>query len=78
MTPMRAIQSATRVAAECMSLERQVGTVETGRYADLIAVRGDPLRDITELERVAWVMKGGRVVKDELGSDVAPEDGRGR
>ena len=66
MTPMQAIQSATRVAAECMGWERKVGAIATGRNADLIAVRGDPLRDITELERVKWVMKGGKVAKDEL------------
>jgi imidazolonepropionase-like amidohydrolase len=41
-----------------------VGAIERGRYADLIAVAGDPLRNITELERVPWVMKGGEVVKD--------------
>ena len=67
MTPMQAIQSATRVAAECMGWERRVGTVEPGRFADLIAVAGDPLRDITELERVAWVMKGGKVYNGEPG-----------
>ena len=66
MTPMQAIQSATRVAAECMGWEKRVGTVEPGRLADLIAVRGDPLKDITELERVKWVMKGGKIYRDEL------------
>jgi len=66
MTPMQAIQTATRVAAECIGWEKKVGTVEPGRYADLIAVRGNPLTDITELERVRWVMKGGKVVKDSL------------
>jgi len=66
MTPMQAIQSATRVAAECIGWEKKVGTVEPGRYADLVAVRGDPNADITELERVPWVMKGGKVFKNEL------------
>ena len=66
MTPMQAIQSATRVAAECIGWEKKVGTVEPGRYADLVAVRGDPIADITELERVPWVMKGGKVFKNEL------------
>jgi imidazolonepropionase-like amidohydrolase len=65
MTPMQAIQSATRVAAECMGWEKKVGTVAPGRYADLIAVEGDPLGDITRLEKVAWVMKGGKVHVDE-------------
>jgi imidazolonepropionase-like amidohydrolase len=74
MTPMRALQSATRVAAECMSLEDEIGTVEKGRYADLIAVRGNPLQDITEIERVAWVMKGGRIVRDALAPGVARRD----
>jgi imidazolonepropionase-like amidohydrolase len=71
MTPMQAIQSATSMAAECMGWQRRIGTVEPGRYADLIAVAGDPLRDITELERVRWVMKGGRVAKDSLGRSTA-------
>jgi len=66
MSPMQAIRSATGDAAELMGWERKVGAVERGRYADLVAVSGDPLRDITELERVKWVMKGGEVVKDEL------------
>ena len=66
MTPMQAIQTATRTASELMGWEDKVGAVERGRYADLVAVAGDPLRDITELERVKWVMKGGAVVKDEL------------
>jgi len=67
MTPMQAIQTATRSASELLGWEKKVGTVEPGRYADLVAVGGDPLKDITELERVKWVMKGGKVYKDELG-----------
>jgi imidazolonepropionase-like amidohydrolase len=67
MTPMEAIQCATRVAAECMGWEKKVGAIEPGRYADFIAVAGDPLRSIGELEQVRWVMKGGAVAKDELG-----------
>ncbi|MGE5245224.1 MAG: amidohydrolase family protein [Betaproteobacteria bacterium] len=66
-SPMDAIVSATRTAAEIMQWSDRVGTVEAGKFADLIAVRADPLRDITELERVAWVMKGGVVYKDEIG-----------
>jgi len=76
MSPMQAIQTATRSAAECLGWERRVGTVETGRNADLIAVSGDPLADITELERVKWVMKGGRVVRNEL-AGVAGQPARG-
>ena len=65
-SPMDAIVSATRTAAEIIGWSDRVGTIEPGRFADLIAVGGDPLRDITELERVTWVMKGGIVYKDEI------------
>jgi len=67
MTPMQAIQTATTAAAEMMGWTGKVGVIAPGAYADLIAVSGDPTRDITELERVKWVMKGGALVKDELG-----------
>ena len=77
MTPMQAIRTATGDAAEVLGWERTVGTVERGRFADLIAVPGDPLRDITELERVRWVMKGGTVVKDELRSPGAARETAG-
>jgi imidazolonepropionase-like amidohydrolase len=60
-SPMDAIVSATRTAAEIIGWGDRVGTVEAQKFADLIAVSGDPLRDITELERVTWVMKGGVV-----------------
>lgn len=62
-TPMSAIESATRIAAEAMGWEDRVGTLQAGRYADLIAVAKDPLADISELERVRFVMKGGVVYK---------------
>jgi len=61
MTPMQAIQSATARAGELLNASADVGTVQAGRFADLIAVSGDPLADITELQRVVWVMKGGIV-----------------
>lgn len=61
MTPMQAIQSATTVAAELLGEGENLGAVAAGRYADLIAVAGDPLRDIAELQRVRFVMKGGVV-----------------
>jgi imidazolonepropionase-like amidohydrolase len=64
-SPMAAIESATRTAAEIIGWTDRVGTIERGKFADLIAVAGDPLRDITELERVTWVMKGGAVYKGE-------------
>jgi len=62
-SPMAAIVSATRTSAEIMGWTDRVGTIERGKFADLIAVAGDPLRDISELERVSWVMKGGVVYK---------------
>jgi imidazolonepropionase-like amidohydrolase len=62
-TAMAAIESATRVAAEAMGWGDRVGTLQPGRYADLIAVAGDPLADISELERVQFVMKGGTVYR---------------
>ncbi len=65
MTPMQAIKSATSVAARLLDQEDSLGTVAPGRYADLVATRGDPLADISELERVRWVMKGGTVYKSE-------------
>jgi len=49
-----------------MGWNDRIGTVEKGKYADLIAVSGDPLSDITELERVKFVMKGGEVVRNDL------------
>lgn len=62
-TPMEAICSATIVAAELLGWRDRVGALEPGRYADLIAVDGDPLDDVTVLEAVPFVMKGGHVVK---------------
>lgn len=67
MTPMQAIRSATVVAAELLGWEDRVGSLEPGRLADLVAVPADPLADVTALERIPFVMKGGAVVKDGLG-----------
>jgi imidazolonepropionase-like amidohydrolase len=61
MAPMQAIQSATGRAAELLG-SNDVGQVAAGRWGDIIAVDGDPIADITELQRVTWVMKGGVVV----------------
>jgi imidazolonepropionase-like amidohydrolase len=61
MTPMQAILAATTVAAELLGETANLGSVAAGRYADLIAVAGDPLQDIAELQRVRFVMKGGAV-----------------
>ena len=63
MTPMQAIQSATTVAAESLGWVGDTGAVAPGYFADIIAVDGDPLDDITVLENVQFVMKGGQVVK---------------
>lgn len=62
-TPMQAIQSATLHAATLLGVEQDFGTIEPGKVADLVAVRGDPLADIGLLTRVTFVMKGGAVVK---------------
>ena len=63
MTPMKAIQSATASPARLMGMEKDVGAIAPGRFADIIAVAGDPLADITTLETVAGVIKGGVVVR---------------
>ncbi|HMI85196.1 MAG TPA: amidohydrolase family protein [Polyangiaceae bacterium] len=65
MSPMAAIQSATVVAAQLLEQRKDLGSVEPGKLADIVAVAGDPLKDITELERVTFVMKGGVVYKGE-------------
>ena len=65
-SPMKAIVSATRISAEAMGWAERVGAARSGMFADLVAVSGDPLKDITELERVKFVMKGGIVYRDEL------------
>jgi len=64
LTPQQVIRMATTNAADLMGWSDRIGSVAPGRYADLIAVDGDPLADVTELERVRFVMKGGVVVKE--------------
>jgi len=63
MTPMQAIQAATSNAADLLGHASELGSIKVGKYADLIAVSGDPLKDISLLERVEFVMKGGKVFK---------------
>jgi imidazolonepropionase-like amidohydrolase len=63
MTPMQAIAAATTVSAQMLGWSKDVGALSPGHYADMIAVSGDPIGDITVLEHVAHVMKGGAVVK---------------
>jgi len=65
LSPLEAIRAATTNAAELMGWQAKVGSIEPGKYADIIAVSGDPVADIGELEHVKFVMKGGAVVKNE-------------
>lgn len=62
MSPIEAIRTATTNAAELLGLSGQIGVIEKGAYADLVAVPGDPLADVAALSRIDWVMKGGKVV----------------
>jgi imidazolonepropionase-like amidohydrolase len=66
MTPMQAIHTATSAAAELLNQSNHIGTIEAEKYADIIAVSGDPLKDITVLDHVGFVMKGGVVYKNEM------------
>jgi len=67
LTPLQAIQAATVNAADLLGWQGKVGSLEPGTWADIVAVDGDPLKDVTTLERVKFVMKGGDVVKNEYG-----------
>ncbi len=67
LTPLQAIQAATVNAADLLGWPGKVGSLEPGAWADIIAVDGDPLEDVTTLEHVKFVMKGGEVVKNEYG-----------
>ena len=67
LTPMQALQAATQWAARCLGLEREIGTLEKGRLADLVVVDGNPLRDVTLLldpARIELVIRGGAVCVD--------------
>jgi imidazolonepropionase-like amidohydrolase len=66
MLPLEALRAATMNAAELMGWEDKVGALEPAYYADIIAVEGDPLTDITQVQDVQFVMKGGTVVKDVI------------
>ena len=65
-TPTYTLRMATTVNAEIIKMQDSIGTIEKGKFADLIGVAGDPLQDITEMQKVKFVMKGGDVMKDEL------------
>jgi imidazolonepropionase-like amidohydrolase len=67
LTPLQALQAATVNAADLLGWSGKVGTLEPGAWADIIAVDGDPLKDVTSLERVKFVMKGGEVLRNEYG-----------
>src|SRR6202047_4614756 len=66
MTPAQGIRAAPSVDAQRMGWEANIGSIERGKFADLVAVCGDPLADITELERVKFVMKGGQILRNDL------------
>jgi imidazolonepropionase-like amidohydrolase len=66
MTPMQALRSATSVGAENIGWSDRVGSIEKGKYADIIAVSGNPAADVSEMERVKFVMKGGQVYRNDL------------
>jgi imidazolonepropionase-like amidohydrolase len=63
MTPMQAIQAATSNAADLLGHSKEVGSIKPGKFADVVAVTGDPLKDISLLEQVQFVMKDGEVFK---------------
>ena len=66
MTPVAVLRAATVVDSEMMGMQDQIGSIEKGKYADLVAVSGDPLQDINEMQRVKFVMKGGKVIRNDL------------
>ena len=74
MTAMEAIQSGTSRAAEVLGWSDKLGTVEAGKWADVVAVSGDPLKDISELQRVKFVMKSGIIFKNEISAHGARGD----
>ena len=68
MSPMQAIKSATSIAAKYIGWEDRVGSIRQGLFADIIAIKGDPLMDITLLQDVQVVVKGGEIIKQEINS----------
>jgi imidazolonepropionase-like amidohydrolase len=65
-TPLYTLRMATMVNAEIIHWQDKVGSIEKGKFADLIATAGDPLKDISEMQRVKFVMKGGVVIRNDL------------
>jgi imidazolonepropionase-like amidohydrolase len=74
LTPLDSIRAATGSAAELLGWQDRIGTIEVGKFADLIAVSGDPLKDVSEFQRVKFVMKDGAVVKNEFEASKALQD----
>ena len=68
MLPLDIIRAVTTNAAEMLGWQDRVGSIEPGKFADLVAVTGDPIADVTELQRVRFVMKDGQVVRNDLAS----------
>jgi imidazolonepropionase-like amidohydrolase len=67
MTPIQAIQTGTVNAADLLGWSDKIGTIEAGKWADIIAMDGDPTQDITQLQHVKFVMKGGVVYRNDYG-----------
>jgi imidazolonepropionase-like amidohydrolase len=65
-SPVYTLRMATTVNAEIIKMSDKLGTIEKGKFADIIAVSGDPLQDISEMQHVKFVMKGGSVIKNEM------------
>jgi imidazolonepropionase-like amidohydrolase len=68
LSPLEVLRAATVNAADLLGLGNRIGTIETGKFADIIAVDGDPLKDVRELAKVKFVMKGGRVIRHDVAS----------
>jgi imidazolonepropionase-like amidohydrolase len=66
MSPARVVQSGTIVNAQMLGWQDQIGSVETGKYADIVAMSDDPLADISALQRIKFVMKGGKIIRYDL------------
>jgi imidazolonepropionase-like amidohydrolase len=66
MSSLDVIRAITTNAAEMLGWQDRIGAIEPGKFADIVAVAGDPVADITELERVQFVMKGGDVIRNDL------------
>jgi imidazolonepropionase-like amidohydrolase len=73
MTPMEAIQAGTRVNAEMLGWDDRLGTLEVGKLADIIAIKGNPLDNIDALKDVSFVMLGGRIIRTPGGQKNPPE-----